>query len=128
MKPLNDYIIEKLKLSDIKTIRPQWVDADKLKIEDLQEGYIVELRNKRRYVVVPKIFVHPRHTVYQRVERDYILTSGRATNRLEDYANQFPKVKPSYRNEWDIVRIYTRRRHYNNNDEVKEDTEKLYHF
>lgn len=132
MKPLNDYINEryineKLKLSDInkdKLYDAEWVDADTLKFADLEEGNIVEVRNKRRYVVIPRSLITP----WQKSWVKYILiTQDGSLNHLEDYVSKFPKVS-DYGDEWDIVKIYTRKRHYTSKAEVKDDTQKLYQF
>lgn len=127
MKNLNEYIDEKLKLSDISKMKSpsQWVDANRLKFADLKEGYIVELRNKRRYMVIPRSFL----TLKSKPGIKYILISQQGTtNHLEDYVNQFPKVNSGYSVEWDIVRVYTRNRHYANKSEIDEDIKKLYQF
>ena len=55
MKNFNEYIDEKLKLSDISKMKSssQWVDARTLKYDDLQEGYVLEVRKGVKYVIAP---------------------------------------------------------------------------
>lgn len=126
MKNFNEYINEKLTLNDISKMKSpsQWVDANRLKFADLKEGYIVECRNKRRYVVVPRsiLFTHKSRVKY------ILITEEGAVNHLEDYVNQFPKVNSGYSDEWNIVRVYTRNRHYADKSEIDEDIKKLYQF
>lgn len=137
MKDLSNYLVEKLKLSDINkdSLDGRWVDANKLKEKDLEEWNILLSRNGRYYILAEDYIAGPLISALSRSSKsfkgDYYLIrkneenlSGHSyINFTREYIN-FPK---HYRApDFNIVKVYTRKRKYKNIKELEEDLELLY--
>lgn len=133
MKPLNNYINEKLKLSDVNIHRPEWVDAKKFTLDDLEEGYIIETKEERynRYIwantkVANKLFKFPKPGKYIFVQGDRYFPSDSIYSYLDtDNYKAFPIHLDD---DFTAVRVFTREKHYENVDELKKDIKNIDKF
>lgn len=134
MKDLSDYLVEKLKLSDIKITKNRWIDAERLSLDDIKEGYIIETAEKtgdNRYLCVGNKIGNNFFNLS--ISDDYILLQidcrdlNRYTYlRLNDYNIDFPKY--NRKNKYDMVKVYIREKHYNSSEEAKLDLLNVYKF
>ena len=133
MKDLSDYLVEKLKLSDVKVRRPEWVDAKQFTLDDLEEGYIIETKEEKynRYIwanteVASKLFKLPKPGKYIFVQGDPNFPVGSSYSYLDtDNYKEFPIHSDD---DFSAVRVYTRKKHYENVDELKKDIKNIYKF
>ena len=132
MKDLHNYLVEKLKLSDVKVRRPECVDANKLKEKDLEAGNIVLIKNGTYYILAEDYIASPLvSTSLNRFNGDYILIRKNEDNPwgysylslTEDYKN-FPKCEDY--EEFDIEKVYTRKKDYKDSNELKKDLDLLH--
>ena len=138
MKTLNDYINEcyineKLKLSDINrdNIDGRWVDANKLKEKDLEEGNIVLLENGNYYILAKDYIAGKLVKDKYLFKDDYLLIRKNEDNL---YGYSFINFTTGYKNflfhdrhtTFNIVKVYQRKRNYKNTKELKDDLDLLY--
>ena len=116
MKPLNDYINEKLKLSDInkdKLYDGEWIDAKHLKIKDLKSGNIIQVKDDNtRYICVSIEVAKERFRLLSgKYNYDLIFVSDHGTYLgLDSYINTWPKNENI--DTLDIVRVNRRIKYY----------------
>ena len=125
MKKFDTYINEKLKLDDISKLI-KWVDAKSVSYDNLQEGCVVQLKNGMRFVVVSQELASQCMdflTVYKSDE--YILFRKKGLfnaeygyMRLVHYKDKFPKYKYND-HEWDIEKVYLRKKNFANKLELE---------
>lgn len=134
MKDLSNYLVEKLKLSDIKITRYGWIDARLLSLDDIKEGYILETAEKsgeNRYLCVgnkigSNFFRLSNSDDYILLQTDYRILNKYTYLRLNDYDKDFPKYNRT--NKFDIVKVYIREKHYNSAEEARLDLLNIYKF
>lgn len=135
MKDLKEYVVEKLKLSDItKKSLDHWVDVRNYhNINEFKEGNIILLKNGERYLLVPTTFAQKLLNIRQPGPNflKYPL-SFLSENRggigamkyfylsIESY-NEFPKYKDGFVQDYEIVKVFNREMHYTDINEIKDD-------
>lgn len=124
MKPLNDYINEKLKLSDINkdNLDDRWIDANHLKIKDLKSGNIIQVKDDNtRYICVSIEVAKERFRLLSgKYNYDLIFVSDHGTYLgLDSYINTWPKNENI--DTLDIVKVNTRIKSYKDYSDLARD-------
>ena len=138
MKDFDTYINEKLKLDDISkmTYGSSWVDAKKLKLEDLKEGYIIQTNEDiyNRYIYIPVDLATKILNNKITTNNGYVFIQQSSNGRLAylstDSYEYFPKYHGFYEYavKYSIIKVYTRYKIYKNLDDLKNDLSKIYKF
>lgn len=127
------YIIEKLKLSDIKknSLNGEWIDSSDIKFNEIEEGNIIEVSNGFRYLVVSgkitknifpnAIFSEKDLAIIREYKRN---TYGYIYALLDEYSETYPFYCLSNCQK-SILRVYTSKKHYKNKEEVFKDIKKI---
>ena len=137
MKDLSDYLVEKLKLSDVNVRRPEWVDANSLYKAQLKDGYILETIHGVRYIMVPIDFftkferVSPKN--YKKNNHVFVRLQG---PEIDKYMNFVYLVPSDYQlfplmignAEFNMARVFTREKEYKKKEELVEDLIKINEF
>lgn len=132
MKKFQQFINEKLKLSDIDKMQPRgkWVDANNIKFEDLKEGYILELLNGKKYIIIPgifakKIFINSiiNASNFYMIRTNNITDSNYSFIQLYEYKQNYPNgfISP-------IIKVYMREKEYKNVEAIKQDLKNINKF
>lgn len=136
MKDLKDYIVEKLRLSDItKKSLDRWVDVRKYhNIFELKEGNIILLKNGERYLLVPTTFAQKLLNIRQpgpsflKYPLSFLSENPKNVKLVSKYLyipinsyNVFPKYKDGFVEDYEIVKVFNREMHYTDINEIKDD-------
>ena len=131
MNSLYNYLTEKLKLSDINKNnldgRGQWVDANRLKFEDLAEGYILKFKNGELFATISielaKKFFDDNYIQKEKPETKVLVCisnyskCGLSYVPLFHYKGKFPTCDV-FSKDYSIEEVYTRKKEYKNAEDI----------